>query len=293
MVRERIQSALILEDDADWDVLVKAQMTEFARGTRHLQDATLPLHSPYGDDWDLLAIGHIGTNNRPNKDQKYWITRDDPTVIHPSRRTWWRMPDLSAPQLKGDHVRVVHEVKKFTGAQAYGLSLRGAARMLFDQTMLPNAQAIDVAMLVLCRDEAWGSPFCLGAYPMIFGRYRAAGPQDKDSDRRSSTNEAQPGTIKQGHGERVDAESEFTVFPVSLNVELLLKNKYVIPAQQRDVDLINDVDLKQFVMPKGQPVFVKSSEYTDKTKEQEKARTEPLEEKEKQEKASRHRRHVH
>jgi hypothetical protein len=37
MVLEHIQFALVIEDDADWDVLLKAQMTEFARGTRFLR----------------------------------------------------------------------------------------------------------------------------------------------------------------------------------------------------------------------------------------------------------------
>jgi len=146
MVRDRIQSALVLEDDADWDVLIKAQMTEFARGTRHLQKAQLPLHSPYGDNWDLLTVGHIGTNNFPNKDQDYWLVKDDPTVIHPIRRKWSRKPDLSAPQLGGNHTRVIHAVSKFAATHAYAVSLRGAARLLYDQTMLPHAQAIDMGM---------------------------------------------------------------------------------------------------------------------------------------------------
>ena len=264
MVRERIQSALILEDDADWDVLLRAQMTEFARGVRHIQNATLPMHSPYGDNWDLLALGHIGANNKPNKDQHYWVTRNDPTVIAPSRRTWSRMPDFSAPQLQGDHVRVVHEISKFTGAAAYGLSLRGAARLLYDQAMLTNAQAIDVAMLALCRHDTWGAPFCHGAYPMIFGRYRAAGPQDKDSDRRASTNEDKPGTIAQSKSDRMTAESEFTVFPVSINVDKLLMSQPVIPAQKPEIDLIGEVNLQKFVFPKGQAVFVRPDEYVDR-----------------------------
>lgn len=37
MVEEGIQTALIMEDDADWDVLLKSQMVEFARGVRYLQ----------------------------------------------------------------------------------------------------------------------------------------------------------------------------------------------------------------------------------------------------------------
>lgn len=36
MVAQNIQTALIFEDDADWDVGLRAQMTEFAKGARWL-----------------------------------------------------------------------------------------------------------------------------------------------------------------------------------------------------------------------------------------------------------------
>jgi GR25 family glycosyltransferase involved in LPS biosynthesis len=264
MVQNRIQTALILEDDADWDVLLRHQMVEFARGTRAIQSATLPMRSPYGDNWDLLALGHIGVNNKPNKDQKYWVTPNDPTVIAESRRTWSRKPDVSTPKLGGDHTRIVLEVSKFTGAAAYALSLRGAATLLYDQSMLPNAQAIDVAMLALCRHDPYGTPFCLGAYPMIFGRYRAIGPESKDSDRRASSNELEPGTGGfQSGKERLQPESEFTVFSTSLNIWRLMKGEKVLPACQPKVDLEKEVDLDQVVFPRGQEVVVTSEEYTD------------------------------
>ncbi|QIW98440.1 hypothetical protein AMS68_003958 [Peltaster fructicola] len=99
MVENNISSALILEDDADWDIRIKAQMRRFAQATRRLlqplpgtNDTFLrstmpplsrqledehgynaivddkvvvetPRDSPYGDlsRWDILWIGHCGT----------------------------------------------------------------------------------------------------------------------------------------------------------------------------------------------------------------------------------------
>ncbi len=81
IVRERIQTAMIWEDDVDWDVMVKTQMTEFARGTRHLQDAVAPMESPYGDGWDILTVGHCGLANDVSEDQRYWVIENDPTAI--------------------------------------------------------------------------------------------------------------------------------------------------------------------------------------------------------------------
>ena len=132
--------------------------------------------------------------------------------------------------------------------------------------MLPNAQAIDVAMLALCRhDEAWNEPFCLGAYPMIFGRYRAIGPQDKDSDRRASSNEDKPGSGGfQDTAQRTEAESEFTVFPVSLNVGRLLKGETKFRSNDPARDLMKEVDLSTFEFPRGEVVSVEPEEYANR-----------------------------
>jgi len=81
MVKERIQTALIIEDDADWDVMIKSQLVEFARGTRFLQDSQAGATGPYGDDWDLLWLGHCGAKNRDWEDQKYYIIQDDHTAV--------------------------------------------------------------------------------------------------------------------------------------------------------------------------------------------------------------------
>lgn len=51
-------TALILEDDADWDVALKMQLREFARGVRLLNgEENAPKTAPYGTDWDILWIG--------------------------------------------------------------------------------------------------------------------------------------------------------------------------------------------------------------------------------------------
>jgi hypothetical protein len=95
IVDKNISSALILEDDADWDIRIKSQMRDFARASRLLvqplpgtndnfldpswpephagsedpksfdinQDLTgEPTSSPYGDldRWGMLWLGHCG-----------------------------------------------------------------------------------------------------------------------------------------------------------------------------------------------------------------------------------------
>jgi hypothetical protein len=272
MLQNRVQSALVIEDDADWDILLKPQMLSFARGARALQNSVLPLHSPYGDSWNLLTLGHIGVNNKPHKSQKYYVTQDDATVISEGRRVFLRKPDLSAEKLKGNHTRIVMEVNRLTGTSAYGISLRGAARLLYDQSLLPNAQAIDLAMAVLCRrDDIWNEPFCLGAYPMIFGLYRGIGSLDKDSDRGSQDKDSDHGASSNGNKfgsggpqdkmMRKKGESKLTVFPVSLNMGGLLKHETKFRANDPTQDMMPEIDLSTFEFPRGEVVTVQPEEY--------------------------------
>lgn len=249
MLRTSISSALILEDDADWDIFLRPQLLSFARGLRFVQNITFPpLSSPYGDSWDILTIGHTGINNRPAIPQRYWVTSNDPTVIPDAQRTWSRKPNLTALPSYTEHDRLVTQVSKLTGTAAYAISLRGAARMLHDQALLPHATAIDMAISNMCNRNTLPQPFCYGTYPMLIGRYRAIGPKYRDSDRRTSSNEAESGSGGgQDREERKEAESEFTVYPVSLNAGRLMRGEAVVKANGVE----KEVDVGTFVMPRG------------------------------------------
>jgi hypothetical protein len=99
MIQKNISSALILEDDADWDVRIKQQLYDFAMSTRTLIQPLLhdgfsyadptfpspldpsfepadidfhnlpptvpPTSSPYGDNWEVFWLGHC-TMRFPN-----------------------------------------------------------------------------------------------------------------------------------------------------------------------------------------------------------------------------------
>jgi hypothetical protein len=93
MVEEGIESALIMEDDADWDVAIKEEMVLLSEalgkegelvwggGERHARSvaegaaAQTPTHlqregiradAPYGLNWDVMYLGHcIHINSKP------------------------------------------------------------------------------------------------------------------------------------------------------------------------------------------------------------------------------------
>jgi hypothetical protein len=277
MLQNHIETALILEDDVDWDVFLKAQMIELARGVRAISNCTSPT-TPYGDNWQVLALGHIGAYNKPNKDTKYYVTQNDPTVIAHSRRTWTRKPLLTTPDFQGEHTRVVMEVKAFAGFTAYGLSRKGATAFLYDQSMLPNSQAIDIAMMALCKKEPY--PFyCMGTYPMLFGRYRAIGPKSRDSDRRTASNEAEKGAGGgQDEGDRLESENEFNTFPVSLNIGRLLRGETIIPTYEPKSDLLKEADMNTFVLPRGKVVTAGPAELVEEKAEDKKPKRDVPEE---------------
>ncbi|OQD77314.1 hypothetical protein PENDEC_c003G04835 [Penicillium decumbens] len=59
IVEEGLDNGVIFEDDADWDVNIKSQLQSFALAVRALQGtAETKTSSPYGDDWDILWLGH-------------------------------------------------------------------------------------------------------------------------------------------------------------------------------------------------------------------------------------------
>jgi hypothetical protein len=124
MIRRNITSALILEDDADWDVRLKEQLRDFALSShaltqplssdpsayadrtfptpkdaldkpasdiyfQHLPSTVPPTISPYGDNWDFLWIGHCG-QRLPSADVPWGDQVPKGRVIH--------HPDPTVPQ---------------------------------------------------------------------------------------------------------------------------------------------------------------------------------------------------
>ncbi|KAH8591350.1 hypothetical protein B0O99DRAFT_690711 [Bisporella sp. PMI_857] len=251
MIRDRVQTAMIMEDDVDWDVMIKAQMTDFARGTRHIQRASHSTFSPYGDGWDILSTGHCGLQNKMKEDQDYWVTDEDPTVLHYDLRTWSRTPNLTPSILSGNRTRLVLSVHRFTCLASYAITLEGAARIVYDQSVLQNAKPIDLALAQICAKSMYGFNTCLGAYPMITGVHQPAGDPMKNSDR-SDHPSGPPNTV---------SLSRNLVFPTRLNLGTLLKGETVVKAQHPQKALAQEIDISTFELPRGRPVFIRASEY--------------------------------
>ncbi len=136
IVDNRLTTALVMEDDTDWDVDFRSQLENFALGSQVL--ANIPRghtpHSPYGDDWDLLWLGHCGNQPVPG-DERRVLIENDPTVTPFTHRTnFVEVPDMG----RHDNInRIVYSNIGGTCTYAYALSYRGAQKVLFHLSMNP------------------------------------------------------------------------------------------------------------------------------------------------------------
>jgi hypothetical protein len=173
------ETALILEDDVDWDIRLRSvQIPLAASAVRQLLPTQRPFrpfahfgsnHTQYWGDhgaWDLLYLGHCGdyfeevTEEGPRLDKHYNLTTmphiqyNDPTLpppsdLHPFTQTLFNKLGMPA------HSRVFHRSKFPLCSFGYAVT-RAAAQRLLDDLAPPKLtkdgpRAFDVALLNSCR----------------------------------------------------------------------------------------------------------------------------------------------
>lgn len=242
-MKRNLSSALILEDDADWDVQIKDQLRDFATATQaltqplegitnsyadptyptskgqaavrefqfhNLPNTVSPRHSPYGDSWDLLWVGHCGMHfpfaddkNLP-KGRVVWT---DQTV--PQKQYLWNIdqPDDIKEQYP-DHTRVVHHAQEAVCSLGYAVTQKAARQILFEIGLKDVDTAYDINLRRFCEGlEGRGYHRCLTmqvsridkdtflfriismhpalltqTQPALFQHHRPMGPKSAESD---------------------------------------------------------------------------------------------------------------
>ena len=219
ILQENYTSAVIFEDDIDFDVRLKDQLSVFATASRALTQplehssqafadptfadrnerfeevkaldhdlnmtslpSTAPIiESPYGDNWDVLWLGHCGALF-PKPDQHIpqarFTVSDDETVplwkYNNSGKGYAEKPEGEYPE----HSRVVHHARRMICTFAYAVSARGARRLLYDLGVSAFKDPFDVALAIWCEKKGT----CLTVQPQLVSLYRAPGAFNKDSD---------------------------------------------------------------------------------------------------------------
>lgn len=221
-----------MEDDADWDVSIKTQLQSFAIAARALQGTRGPPSSPYGDDWDILWLGHCGLECKANS--SFFLIPNDPTIPPPRHfLPYWRDPP---PIDRPDHARLICTIGDAVCSITYAVSFHGAQRLLSALSVHPAeiAEKIDIGAqfdVSLGRMCGGGYLRCLAAYPALTGGYTPAGPSDKGSDLHEGAME----------GEIQGAWSYGVMYSTMLNVHRLLRGEKTVHANWDDVEVL-DVD---------------------------------------------------
>ncbi|KAL8388315.1 hypothetical protein RB595_009318 [Gaeumannomyces hyphopodioides] len=214
VVEEGLETALILEDDIDWDVRLKAQLQTFSLASRaflqpldgHPHGHTLsalsreggdtvaaaavplsrisqtphrPWGSPYGNGWDVLWLGHCGTelpgrnqeggasdahrdtDAPPPQTQPGVITiQDDETVPaprhlrpHPFADRLDRLATAHPPR-----TRVVHASRGTTCTLGYAVSQSGARKLLWRFGVDTFTTGFDLMLRDLCDGRYHADP---------------------------------------------------------------------------------------------------------------------------------------
>lgn len=281
IVRSGLSSALILEDDADWDIQIAQQMQQFAVATRQVL-AQRPYRSPketsmysmpdspYGADWDLLWVGHCGGWPPPPQFHQYHsIIRADHTMP-PA----WDIVDLTSDLDKSQNICSAHEgrhpkgrtcesprlapderIVQYKGSPictaGYAISQQGARKLLAllgGDSLSEIVAAIDTEMTEICRGERDHGDFdemrCLSVSPPYISSHRPRGLLSGESD----INE------RPGNQFRTIGESRGLVWSTRMNVKNLIvgleaESQYVQDENQGKWRYRNETEYR--AMPKG------------------------------------------
>ena len=222
MVEQNIASALILEDDSDWDLRIKDQMQQFANASRLLlqpqarsntetslfldatnprtsvedqpHDYTLddgpviaPVTSPYGDldMWDILWLGHCGSRFPTPENRKVplgRVTYSDETVPEP-QHVGIQFGTNELTELYPPHTRAVHRVEANVCTLGYGITLPGARRLLYELSVKRISSSTDIMISWFCEGrDGRKMATCLSVQPQLFNHHRPIGSKAGQSD---------------------------------------------------------------------------------------------------------------
>lgn len=264
VVRRNLTSALILEDDVDWDVRIKHQLRDFALSTQTLTrplvqkpdvfvDPTFPnlsedspglisdfllddlpptipsQTSPYGDNWDVLWLGHCGMQfslegNRLIPKGRV-IHRGDETV--PETRYLWSLNDpFSLKDEYPEHTRAVHHAVEGICTLGYAVSQRGARELLREVAMRDVSDAFDFLLRFFCEGfKGRKKHTCLTVQPALINHHRPAGPLSAASD-----------IGDHGDGYQDNAMTDMVRWSTRLNAETLVDGGNVFHDQFPNAD---------------------------------------------------------
>ncbi|KAG5930901.1 hypothetical protein E4U53_002066 [Claviceps sorghi] len=195
IVDENIQSAIILEDDADWDMDIH---DIFERFSRYMRTTTLgkpqrtayeKKHAPYGLEWDLIYIGSCWDIPRKEKPHRH-ETYADPSSPNSKEMSFayaQQLRDWKIDVNENTRVRAVAPSWYSVCTIGYAVTLQGARKLLWtvgNGAGLPGP--VDLAMISAIQA---GKISALTVVPPFVTPWRKG--KDGDSDINEPTKEGE------------------------------------------------------------------------------------------------------
>ena len=227
IVARNLSTALIFEDDVDWDVRIRSQLRDFALASRtlvqplstnplsyadptypspkgsdlmppdiffHKLPSTIqPTFSPYGDEWDILWLGHCGTR-LPTSTVEAWASSSKnipkARVVQFNDQTLPENDYLDILSKDDDprttypsHTRIVHHAMGSQCSLAYAISQSGARKLLYEMGIKSFSREFDLMLQDLCQGSN-GREYlnCITTQPQLFNHHRPAGKPSDYSD---------------------------------------------------------------------------------------------------------------
>ncbi|KAF2149653.1 glycosyltransferase family 25 protein [Myriangium duriaei CBS 260.36] len=175
VVMNRWNSALILEEMVDWDVRIRQQTVNIAKGVKDLARKSNAIlswsqkkkdtHSPYGDGWDVLWFGHASD---PLDEDGAVVTWKDETVIS---HEGYKGKDKHVTFVLKEGERGVHQSVNPMCTFAYAVSVEGASKVL-QWAGMGKGRAFDLMLSKACKE---GKLKCVTVNPEIFDEYHPVG----------------------------------------------------------------------------------------------------------------------
>lgn len=156
-VASDFETALIIEDDVDWDISVKEQMKLLSRAIRDFTGTPASDPRPYGLDWDILWFGHCGgPYDRNSPRHEYW----DPSVRDGELYTGWMKDYVTSMPEK---TRYVQHGAGLVCSFAYAINRKTVTNVL-DWSGQGQDEGFDIRLRTGCMNKKIN---CVSVYPEL------------------------------------------------------------------------------------------------------------------------------
>ncbi|KAK8079238.1 hypothetical protein PG994_003045 [Apiospora phragmitis] len=163
VIQSGLNSALIMEDDVDWDVNIKDQLSQAAETVRKHTKAPFEESNPYSSNWDILWLGHCGDIPRDNETFTFF---QDPTVVAHSAYEGFAAGYVNDHFPEGQ--RAVYRSQGAICTYAYAVNQRGVRKVL-EYVSEGQEQAFDTKLFHGCRA---GALDCISVNPELFRHFQ-------------------------------------------------------------------------------------------------------------------------